>query len=134
MRVMMTFAFALILGLTASPAAGQERHPFIRTVTWAMNRCAAARDISRECMNRVLRDEYVSVGQWMSDNRNSDTVDGAMEMCRGQLRYTDLMDNARCTRAVLECVRATMNAANSSVCLERRLATDLPEQVVMPPG
>lgn len=134
MRVMVTLVFALALCLVAAPATGQERHPLIRTATWAMNRCAAVGDISSGCMNRVLRNEYVSVGQWMSDNRNSDTVDGAMDICRNQWRYIDLMDNARCARATVECVRSTMNASASSICLERRLALELPEQVVLPPG
>ena len=134
MRVMAPLLVALAVCLVAPQATGQERHPLIRTATWAMNRCAAQGDISRACMNRVLRSEYVSVGQWMSDNRNSDTVDEAMEICRSQWRYIDLMDNARCARATIECVRSTMNASASSYCLERRLAEELPEQVVLPRG
>lgn len=132
MRAMTFLTFALAFALVSASATAQERHPLIRTVTWAMNRCAASGDISRGCMNRVLRNEYVSVGQWMSDNRNSDTVDGAMEICRNQLRYIDLMDNARCARATIECVRSTMNASASNACLERRLAVELPEEVVLP--
>lgn len=134
MRVIAILVVALVFGLVATSAAAQERHPLIRTGTWALNRCAASGDMSRDCMNRVLRNEYISVGQWMSDNRNNDTVIEAMDICRRQWRYIDLMDNARCARATVDCVRSTMNASASSYCLERRLAEELPEEVVLPPG
>lgn len=134
MRVRTTIlVFGLAFGLTTTSAAGQERHPLIRTATWAVNRCAAVGDISSECANRVMRDEFISLGQWMAANQNGNSVETAMEICR-DLRYIDLMDNARCARATVDCYRATANTQALNVCLDRRLAVELPEEFVMPPG